>query len=180
MESMAKRQRSKGAAVVPLFGGVRDAFRLFQRAMELDRSRATWRDAERLYREVVRIAPGHWEAWNNLGVMAYQLGRRDEAMAAWERAIVENPEAAETMNNIGTLLQNEGKVEAATVQFVRALRIDEEMPEARVNLAMALQALGRCSAALRHWRYYLERWPEGENAVLARKHEALCAKATGR
>lgn len=177
---MSKTQKPEGGEVVPLFGGVRAAIQLFARAMQLDREKSTWGDAERLYREVVRIAPGHWEAWNNLGVMAYQLGRRDEALAAWERAIEENPESAETYNNIGTLLQDSGKLEAASVYFVRALRIDEEMAEARVNLAMSLQGLGRLGAALRHWRYYLRRWPRGESAELARKHEALCAKATGR
>lgn len=169
-----------GGKVIPLFGSVEVAVRLFARAMQLDRSKTTWSDAERLYREVVRIAPGHWEAWNNLGVMAYQLGRKDEALTAWERAVEENPEAAETFNNIGTLLQDSGKLEAASVHFVRALRIDEEMAEARVNLAMSLQGLGRLGAALRHWRYYLRRWPNGESAELARKHEALCAKAVGR
>lgn len=165
------------APVIPLFSGAARAASLFTRAMVLDQNERTWPDAERLYREVVRLAPGHWEAWNNLGVMAYQLGRRDDALDAWSRALDADPWCAQTFNNLGALWQSERKFEQAAVYFLRAVRIDGEMGEARVNLALCLQALGRFGAARRHWHKYLTRFPRGEWTAMAKKNERVCSEA---
>lgn len=162
------------ADVVPLFSTARQASDLFARAMVLDESRASWPDAERLYAEVTRLDPAHWEAWNNLGVIRYRLGRKADALDAWGRAMQQNPLGAETHNNVGSLLQMEGKLEVAAVFLQNAVRLDPDMAEARINLALALQATGKLRDARRHWRYYLEHWPGGEEAPLARKNLEIC------
>lgn len=172
--------KTRLAAVIPLFREPFDAARLFLRASQLDAKRETWPDAERLYREVVRISPKHVEAWNNLGVMAFHLNRFGEALDAWSKALQLDPDRAETHNNIGHLFQLEGKLQVACSYLERAVKHDPEMGEARVNLALALQGLGRTKTALRHWRAYLERWPEGESAEFARKHAALCLQVERR
>lgn len=147
---------------------------LFRRAMVLDGEVATWADAERLYREVTRLSPKHWQAWNNLGVMLYKQGRKRQARDAWGEALLIDPHCAESFNNIGTMFQDEGALDAAEIYFRRALRLDKDMSEARVGLAMVLQGLGRTQAAVRHWRYYLKRWPDGESAAMAREHLDKC------
>lgn len=149
---------------------------LFRRAMVLDGDSVTFADAERLYREVVRLAPKHWQAWNNLGVMLYKQGRKREARDAWGEALLVDPHCAETFNNIGTMFQEEGALDAAEVYLRKALRLDRDMPEARVGLAMVLQGQGRTNAAVLHWRYYLKRWPEGDKASMAREHLERCRK----
>ena len=127
-----------------------------------------------MYREAVRLVPGHVDAWNNLGVICYRLGEKAAAMDAWGRALQLEPQKAETHNNIGQLLQVENKLEVASVYLLRAVKLDPDMGEARVNLALCLQGMGRRRAALRHWRAYLERYPRGPWVELAKKHEKLC------
>jgi Flp pilus assembly protein TadD len=161
------------APVIPLFSGAARAAALFSRAYRLDGSAATWGDAERLYREVVRLAPGHWEAWNNLGVMAYRRGDKAAALHAWGTALLHNGDAAETHSNIGVLFRDEEKYEVASVYLLRAVNADPEMANARVDLALCLQALGRRVAARKHWLKYLGRFPRGEHAEMARKHLGL-------
>lgn len=167
--------RAWGSSVTTLFRSPLHAARLFLRAHRLDTKRETLPLARNLYEEVVRIAPGHAEAWNNLGVVCLKLGDKAAAMNAWGRGLLADPERAELHNNVGSMLQCEEKFEVASVYLLRAVRLDPEMAEARVNLALCLQTLGRLKAARRHWREYLERFPGGEFAKLARKHEGLCA-----
>lgn len=171
--------KTRLAAVIPLFREPIDAARLFIRASRRDAKRETWPVAERLYREVVRLCPKHVEAWNNLGVMAFNQNRFGEALDAWSKVLQLDPDRAETHNNIGHLFQLEGKLEVACSYLQRAVKIDPEMGEARINLALALQGLGKTKTALRHWRAYLERWPQGDSASFARKHAALCVQAEG-
>lgn len=168
---------ASGADVLPLYRQPWEAGRLFIRASLLDGRKETWELSEKLYREVVRIAPGHVEAWNNLGVMAFKLGRSAGALEAWGQALLLDPGRAETHNNIGHLFQTEMKLELASVYLLRAVKADPDMEEARVNLALVLQGLGRFRVALRHWRQYLQRFPRGEFTSLARKHEGICAEA---
>lgn len=172
----AERAASGGARVVTLFSSPVHAAQLFIRAMRIDGTREGWGDAERLYREVVRLDPSHWEAWNNLGAMAYRLGRKADALEAWGQGLLVEPRAAELHNNIGQLFQDEKKLEVAVGYLERAVRYDANCDEAYVNLALCLQGLGRRKAALRYWTRYLDRWPRGEFAELARKHTGLCQR----
>lgn len=163
------------AKVTHLFSTAKHVQQLFARAHALDEVPGQEQRAAELYREVVRITPRHWEAWNNLGVLAFRGGELGDALDAWGRALEIEPHAAATLNNIGSLFYSEQKLEIAVVYLEDSLRIDREQCEARRNLALALQALGRRKAALKHWKAFLRRWPEGEDADLARKHAALCA-----
>jgi Flp pilus assembly protein TadD len=149
---------------------------LFRRAMLLDGEAATFADAERLYREVTRLSPKHWQAWNNLGVMLYKQGRKREARDAFGECLLIDPHCAETLNNIGTMFQAEGALDVAEIYLRKALRLDRDMPEARVGLAMVLQGKGQTKAAVVHWRFYLKRWPEGESAAMAREHLERCRR----
>lgn len=164
------------AAVLQLFSTPADAARLFLLAYRLDEKKESWSDAERLYREVVRIAPGHWEAWNNLGMMAYRFGRKAEALEAWGNGLLANPDGAELHNNIGHLFQQEKKFEIAAVYLRKAMRLNPDCEDTYVNLGLCLQALGRLQSAARCWTRYLHRWPGGDFADLARKNAALCQR----
>ena len=172
---MSRQAKRSAAPVLSLFRQPYDAARLFSKALALDARAETLPLARNLYAEVVRIAPGHVDAWNNLGALEQRLGCSARAMAAWAKALELDDKKAETHNNIGSLLQGEGKLEVASVYLLRAVKLAPDMQEARVNLALCLQSLGRRRPALRHWREYLARHPHGQYVKLARKHEALCS-----
>lgn len=173
MKAPALKQTGEGR-VIPLFSGAATAEKLFSQAMRLDQDEATWESAEKLYREVTRLDPGHWEAWNNLGVMLYRRDRPGAALEAWGRALLVDRFAPDVNNNVGMLYQEQGQYSVAVEYLKRAVKADGEMAEARVNLALCLQALGKLDDAERHWLKYLRRYPRGPWAAMAEKNLSLC------
>lgn len=152
---------------------------LFSRAFALHEQGRELGLVERLYREAVRLDAGHWEAWNNLGVLAYDRGELATALDAWSRALLARPDGSEVLYNIGVCFRDQGKPELARAYFERAVEVEPGHADSRVNLALALGALGRRRAALRHWTVYLRRWPGGAYEALALKHVGLLEAALG-
>jgi len=58
------------------------------------------REAERLYRELLAAMPDDVQLLTNLGVVVYQLGRTDEAVASFRRALEIDPRAREARESL--------------------------------------------------------------------------------
>lgn len=65
-----------------------------------------------LYRQATELMPGHYDAWNNLGIALYDGGRLAEAELAHRRAIELKPDNVQFKGDLVTLL-------------IRCLRLDE-------------------------------------------------------
>jgi tetratricopeptide (TPR) repeat protein len=70
----------------------------FALGVQLHRHGAAAPAAEQ-YRLAVALLPGHAAAWNNLGVLEAQQGRRSEALAAFLRALAAQPGHGEACRN---------------------------------------------------------------------------------
>jgi TPR repeat protein len=68
------------------------------------------------------------EAQYNLGGALASEGRRDEAVASFERAIEANPGYAEAHNNLGVLLQSEGREAPTQLSARHRASIDYAAP----------------------------------------------------
>ena len=55
------------------------------------------------YRQVIEAEPGNADAYNNLGVLLVELGRRKEALEVFRRAVRENDNARAHYNLADTL-----------------------------------------------------------------------------
>jgi len=101
--------------------------------------------AARLYRKILARAPDDDfpEAHNHLGIALQQLGRLGDAAAAFERALVLQPDYHEAQYNLGNLRRAEGDLPAAMAAFRRAIALRPDAPEAHNNLGNALQQVGR-------------------------------------
>ena len=67
------------------------------------------RDSERAVQHLsraVQMAPQFSAAWNQLGVMAYQVRRYSDAETNFRRALAADPEAFEPLVNLGGVLLN--------------------------------------------------------------------------
>jgi len=60
-------------------------------------------EAEKYLRRATEVAPHFAQAWSDLGVALSKLGRTDEAVAAWEKALREDPRCQTAQKNLSML-----------------------------------------------------------------------------
>ncbi|HLW35736.1 MAG TPA: tetratricopeptide repeat protein, partial [Chthoniobacterales bacterium] len=115
----------------------------------------TWRqtknyaDAEALYRATIEKNPRCWLAYNNLGAIAFQEQRFDEAVSYYEKAQnVEPHPIPETLHSLGNSLFAKHDFTQAIGVYQAALRARPDDIKARNNLAICLIATGNISQAL--------------------------------
>jgi tetratricopeptide (TPR) repeat protein len=79
-------------------------------------------DAVVSYRRGLALTP-EAEAYNDLGVLEQQLGRLDEAMASYRRALDLKPGFADAWNNLGSALRDRGRFDDAIAAFKTAIEL---------------------------------------------------------
>jgi len=82
----------------------------------------TWKDGETLLRHTLRFNPDSIHALNNLGTTLYDLGKIDEALAAYDKAISLDPNLPNIYSNKGIVLLNEKRVEEAKKTFIEGIK----------------------------------------------------------
>ena len=128
---------------------------------------------------------GDLQALKQLGlVMLAQLGRTDEALAAFDRALAIDPQDAEAHNYRGVALALLGRIDEALAAFDRALAINPQDAKAHDYRGAVLAQLGRMDEALAAFDRALAINPQDAEAhhnrgavltQLGRMHEALAA-----
>jgi protein O-GlcNAc transferase len=92
--------------------------------------------------------PDAFIVWNLLGAAKKGLGRMDEAIAAYDRALSINPDYADAYNNMGNAFKDQGKLQEAIAAYDRALSIKRDFAEAYNNMGNALQEQGNLEEAI--------------------------------
>ena len=116
------------------------------------------------------------------GTALAALGRKEEALSAFDKAIELDPRHAPGHNNKGTALAALGRLEEALVAYGKAIELDPSLAAAHNNRGFALAALGRLEEALvaydkairyepRHLKALINRGIA--LAALGRKEEAI-------
>jgi len=132
-----------------------------QLQMALDHHRAgRLREAEPLYRQILRAAPDHPDALHWLGVLAHQAGQSDAALALIDRAIAIHSSHPVYHDHRGMVLQALGKAEEAVVCHRTAIALKADYAEAHNNLGNALKTLGRLNEAAESYRMALSFKPD--------------------
>jgi tetratricopeptide (TPR) repeat protein len=103
----------------------------------------SWTLARRSFELAARISPEFAPAWNNLGIAEARLGRTEEAMAHYRRAIEADPGFSSPYTNLGGLYLRVGNPELAVEQLSQATRLDPENPYLHFSRAQALIEVGR-------------------------------------
>jgi tetratricopeptide (TPR) repeat protein len=131
-------------------------------------------EAERLYRQLMKIDPTDASAPFNLGNMLRATARTVEAEAAFRAATRANPAFAEAWYNLGDLLDDQGRSEAATECLRKALVLAPGYIDAMFNLALLLQRKSAYAEAADYWRRYLMNDRASEWAARARRSLKFC------
>ena len=146
---VGKKQASLSAQAGPrlvqqaIVTGVREKFADALRSHQA----GNWRGAEQLYREILLLDSRHVDALHLLGVVAYQLGRIDEAVGLIGEAIMLVCDEPTFYSNLGLAFRAQGKLEEAEASFERALSYKPDYAEAHSNLGVVLQDQGRLEEA---------------------------------
>jgi tetratricopeptide (TPR) repeat protein/peroxiredoxin len=75
-------------------------------------------------------------AWNNLGIIAMQEGRAEEATRCFQQALRLNPDNLIALNNLGNAHRQRKSWDAARQAFERALEVSPDDPDANYGLGM--------------------------------------------
>jgi tetratricopeptide (TPR) repeat protein len=116
------------------------------------RQAGTYTDKETLWRKTLARNPDCSLAHNNLGVMLYYQGRKEEATEHYRKAIQTKPDYFDALYNLGIALADEDRYDEAIENYRATLRISPDFYPAMNSLGVALIARGRFDEAIKHFR----------------------------
>ena len=119
-----------------------------------------WQNSESLFRHTLAVTGDNIVALHNLGVALSGLGRSDEAMGCFRRALQIDPKYDEALFDLGNILAGRGQYAEAVIYFEDALRLRPDHFEVRNNLGNTLLKLGRTDAATTQYQLALQLRPE--------------------
>lgn len=107
--------------------------------------------AERLYRDVLRVDPHHADALHLIGVTCYQRSNHEQAVDFIRRAIAINEDASPFFCNLGVAFHAMELFDDAVENFHDALKLDPGNANAHFNLGKTYEALGRTDDAIQSY-----------------------------
>jgi tetratricopeptide (TPR) repeat protein len=122
------------------------------------------REAESIYKDVLRKAPDHGDALHLLGLVAYQSGRPGDAVELIRKALATDDANAAYHDNIGLAYRTMGQIDAALHHARRAAVLDRASPGPQFNLACVLDAAGHLDEAVSAYRRALAVMPNHAEA----------------
>jgi tetratricopeptide (TPR) repeat protein len=105
-------------------------------------------EAEQLCRNILKVAPNHFDATHLLGVVLLQRRQFVEGEQLIARALKINPNDPSALNNRGNALQMLKRPDKALASFDKAIALKPNHAEAFYNRGNALQELKRLDKAL--------------------------------
>jgi tetratricopeptide (TPR) repeat protein len=140
----------------------------FSEGLRLHRERRLTQAIE-AYRKAVEIDPGYFEAYYNLGLVAYDLKDLPTSLRAYEVALKLNPESADARYNFGLALHQGGFHYDAALELERILT--NHPGETRTHLTLAKiysDELFQTDLARRHYQQVLRLAPQHPQAAAIR------------
>lgn len=100
-------------------------------------------DAERHWRECLRVKPAYAEVYESLGSLFKSLGRLSAAKAMYRQLVALRPDQADAHHHLGSVLYGLGYKEAAEASYRRAVTLRPDYAEAHYNHGIVLRDLRR-------------------------------------
>jgi len=110
--------------------------------------------------EAIRIDPdGSADAHNNLGTIYSMMGRNDEAMSEFLKAVEIDPRSVLAHMNLGALYLSKGMHEKAEEEFLKVVEIDPKFPRSYNELGVIYSDRGDVERAEKFYRKAMEADP---------------------
>jgi len=140
-------QSRKGFRTPPKVQAADPHLKIFQGAIALHQQ-GTLSEAKKLYEEILKKNPDHFDALHLSGVLVFQSGRLDESEAFYAKAVRINSNFAPLHSNRGNTLQKLKRFDEALASYDKAISIKADFGEAFNNRGTTLQDLKRFDEAL--------------------------------
>ena len=105
-------------------------------------------EAEKIYRQILKVQPNHFASLHLLGVIYHQRGYHAKAVRQIDFALKVNPNAASAHCNRGLALHKLKRLDEALASYDKALALKPDYAEAFNNRGLVLQELERLDEAL--------------------------------
>ena len=115
-----------------------------------------YQDAEQIYRNVLRQAPGNPNAWCYLGIALHDQRRYAEAVESYRRALELQPEFPIALNNLGNSLRYVAEFEESDRCFERALQLKPDYLNALKNRGTLQVWAGNLDKGLSYYQQALK------------------------
>ena len=139
----------------PYVGMTQTIEQLFQQG-EQAYNEGKYREAERIFRQIITIESGNTRGYNSMGVVLEKQGRLEEAIAAYKKAIEIDPNYALPYYNMGVVLEKQGNLEEAITAYKKAIEIDPNYAVAYNNIGIVLEKQGKLEEAIAAYKKAIE------------------------
>ncbi len=146
--------------VLPRQEGSADAVRYLAQALEM----VAFLENQSLEDSLHQIEDFSHESWSNRGISLSNLGRHEEAIKSYDRAISFKPDDHESWSNRGISLSNLGRYEEAIESYDRAISSKPDDYEAWNNRGISLGDLGRYEEAIESYDRAISSKPDDYEA----------------
>ncbi|MBA4369732.1 MAG: hypothetical protein C0403_19065, partial [Desulfobacterium sp.] len=109
---------------------------------------------------IIRIKPGYYPAYFNLGVAFQHTGHYEEAAKAYVRTLTIKPDFTDAYNNLGIVLHRLGKIREAIKIYNQVIKSRKNAFETYNNLGVALHDLGQVEEAIHNLHLAIQYHPQ--------------------
>jgi tetratricopeptide (TPR) repeat protein/SAM-dependent methyltransferase len=154
-ERRAAQKQGRGAEFGAPFGTSPDfPTQLFATALRHLQS-GQMAEAERSCRDLLAIAPDHFDGLHLLGIIAHNTGHDDDAAQLIGRALAVNERSPEAHFNLAQVLRARGRLDEAATHFHRCIELKPDYAAAHANFGHVLAQQGRLAEAAECFRQCL-------------------------
>jgi len=122
-------------------------------------------NAAKAFEYVLRAKPDDADALHYLGIIAFQTGQADKAVALIEASLKVRPENSDAESNLGTVYMTAGKLEKAEHALRRAITLSPTRAPAHFNLGNVLISQGRLQEAVAAYHTAIHHQPDYPEAL---------------
>jgi tetratricopeptide (TPR) repeat protein len=110
-----------------------------------------WKDGLTLWSKTVKSSPGSSIAHGSLGHAYQDLGRLEEAVEEYKRAIAINQDDYKAHYNLGTVYDQQGRLDLSIGSYQRSILANPAYANAHFNIGIIYQKLGQLDKAIGHF-----------------------------
>jgi tetratricopeptide (TPR) repeat protein len=122
-------------------------------------------EAAATYEEAIKLDPGNWRYYLNLGLSRKKMNQAQESLAAFKKTVELNPASPSANKETGEALAKAGNFAEAKSFYEKAVSLGPDDPEARYNLGICLSSTGEPEAALAQFEKAVQLKPDFADAL---------------